>query len=529
METMPTHDCITVSRTTESIGHSVSNNKDSGAEMTVGIVEFAAESGLALTRQRPRNEQKDLGQFLTPPGIARFMAQRAVSGVGGETIRVLEPAAGAGILAAAAVEAILAREDRPRRIQVTLIEIDTRMLTALRKLACRMRQVARDAGVRLSVSIRCEDFLLSREAIQQRPVADIVIANPPYFKLGASDARALAHAYAVHGQPNIYGLFMAASAALVAPGGRWCFITPRSWTNGAYFSAMRRHILRNLAIDAMHVFESREDHFTDDEVLQEAMITWAAAQAPGNDQVVVSTSRGLLDLPAATLRALPANEIIGGDQDRLIALRTEADPLSGLTATLENHGLKVSTGPVVAFRAEECLRQCAGDDTVPLLWMQHIGHMKVQWPIQKKREHIAATAACAWMLVANAPMVVLRRFSPKEDPRRVTAAAYTGGLPGAVIGLENHLNYIYRPGGAMTPHEAMGLAAYLNSRLVDAHLRAVAGSTQVNASELRNLPLPPLDLLIAIGTACQPGMSLDEVDRVVETNLGLQDMTRAIA
>jgi len=497
--------------------------------MTARIVEFAAESGLALTKLLPRNEQKQLGQFLTPPGIARFMAQRAVAGFSGETIRVLEPAAGAGILAAAAVEAILAREDHPQRIQVTLFEIDARLLPALRKLAYRMRQVARTAGVGLSVSIRCEDFLLSHEAREQRPVADIVITNPPYFKVGADDVRSLAHAYAVHGQPNIYGLFMAASAALVAPGGRWCFITPRSWTNGTYFSAMRRHILRNLSIDAMHVFESRADHFTDDEVLQEAMITWATAQAPVNDQVVVSTSRGLQDLPEATLCVLPANEIIGGDQDRLIALRTGEDPLADLTATLETHGLKVSTGPVVAFRAKDCLRQCASDDTVPLLWMQHVGHMKVQWPIQKKQEHIAATAACAWMLVTNAPMVMLRRFSPKEDPRRVTAAAYTGGLPGAVLGLENHLNYIYRPGGSMTTEEALGLAAYLNSRLVDANLRAVAGSTQVNATELRRLPVPALDKLISIGAACRPGMPLVEVDRVVETKLGLQHFARAIA
>ncbi|AEK58728.1 conserved hypothetical protein [Acidithiobacillus caldus SM-1] len=498
-----------------------------GLAMTVGVVEFAADTGLALTKQLGRNEQKQLGQFLTPPGIARFMAQRAIAGVFGETIRVLEPAAGAGILAAAAVEAILSRENRPRCITVTLFEIDTRLLPALRKLAYRMRQVSRDAGVMLRMSIRCEDFLLAHEAIRQRHMADIVIANPPYFKVGSDDARSLAHAYAVHGQPNIYGLFMAASAALVAPGGRWCFITPRSWTNGAYFSAVRRQILRNLTIDAMHVFESRKDHFTDDEVLQEAMITWATAQGPGNNRVVVSYSRGLMDLPDAALRALPTNEIIGGDDDRLIALRTEEDHLAGLTATLETHGLKVSTGPVVAFRAKECLRQHIGANTVPLLWMQHVGHMKVQWPIQKKREHIVANAKCAWMLVANTPMVILRRFSPKEDPRRITAAVYTGELPGTVLGLENHLNYIYRPGGVMTPQEVLGLAAYLNSRLVDGHLRAVAGSTQVNASELRKLPLPSIDQLIAIGGICRPGMSLAEVDRVVETILGL-DMACAV-
>lgn len=76
-------------------------------------------------------------------------------------------------------------------------------------------------------------------------------------------------------------------------------------------------------------------------------------------------------------------------------------------------------------------------------------------------------------------MVVMRRFSPKEDQRRVTAAAYIGGLPGDALGLENHLNYIYRPGGTVSAEEALGLAAYLNSSMVDIALRAVTSSARV--------------------------------------------------
>ncbi len=495
----------------------------------LNLVEFAAEQGRAATKSLSREEQKMFGQFLTPPGIARFMAQRCIAGVQGDHLRVLEPAAGAGILAAAVVEGILARDDRPSKLEVTLFELDGRMVPGLRKLANLMRNAANSVGITLKVSIRCGDFLLSKEATQQIPLADVIIANPPYFKLGAEDPRAVAHTYAVHGQPNIYGLFMAACASLVSPSGRWCFITPRSWTNGPYFAAMRRHILRNLTIDAMHVFESREEHFTDDEILQEAMITWASAQAENQGHVVISSSNGMQDLPKAVLHTIPATDVVGGAPERLIALRADVDPLAAYFATLETYGLKVSTGPVVAFRAEQCLKTSATKKTVPLLWMQHITHMRISWPINKKREHITATAACAWMLVPNSPMVVLRRFSPKEDVRRITAAAYVGGLPGSVLGLENHLNYIYRPGGKVAVEEALGLAAYLNSRVVDAHFRAVSGSTQVNATELRKLPLPTIEKITAIGFACRPGMSLAEMDRIVESvlNRGLHEQVAA--
>ena len=45
----------------------------------------------------------------------------------------------------------------------------------------------------------------------------------------------------------------------------------------------------------------------------------------------------------------------------------------------------------------------------------------------------------------------------------------------------------------------MGIAAFLNSSLVDRYFRIANGNTQVNATELRKLPLPPLEQLIHIG------------------------------
>src|SRR5208283_4494383 len=117
-------------------------------------------------------------------------------------------------------------------------------------------------------------------------------------------------------------LFMAACVRLLMPGGRWCFITPRSWTNGMYFASVRRQILRWLHIDAMHIFESRREHFTDDEILQEAMITWASAQVNVGSTIVVSMSEGVLDLPAAVLRTLPTRDIIGKGHQGVISLPT---------------------------------------------------------------------------------------------------------------------------------------------------------------------------------------------------------------
>src|SRR5690606_12886384 len=95
------------------------------------------------------------------------------------------------------------------------------------------------------------------------------------------------------------------------------------------------------------------------------------------------------------------------------------------------------------------------------------------------------------LLVPTANYVVLRRFSAKEEPRRLTAAPLLArDWSTTHIGLENHLNYICRAAAGMDVEEARGLAALLNSRVFDEYIRVVNGNTQVSATELRALPLP---------------------------------------
>jgi len=490
------------------------------------LVTFAHEEGRAFTNQLSRVEQKKLGQFMTPPAIAQFMARRLVVDVTLPLVRVLEPAAGAGILAAAVIDELLSKPSLPERIELLMFEYDARLVPGLKVLAGKMDEACRAKGVVLDWELVNSDFLLSEIALSGQPVPGLLtISNPPFFKLNkAFDERAKAHAYAVYGQPNIYSLFMAACARLTPPDGRWCFITPRSWMAGQYFRAARQTMLRCLTMDHLHAFESRREGFEEDAVLQETVIAWARGRATAahDASILLTRSQGAGDLDQAEVQNLPVDRVVGADEHAMLSLpKGTVNPFEGWTSTLRTYGLEVSTGPVVAFRAARFIREHLVNGSVPLLWLQHVGQQTVRWPVQKKREHIVATAESAWMLVRNEPMVVMRRFSPKEDQRRVTCAAYEGQLPGAVIGLENHLNFVYRPGGSMTVDEARGLSAFLASTVVDDYFRALAGSTQVNATELRRLPLPPLAVLKAIGARLSVSPSLEACDRAVANELGL--------
>ena len=67
------------------------------------------------------------------------------------------------------------------------------------------------------------------------------------------------------------------------------------------------------------------------------------------------------------------------------------------------------------------------------------------------------------------------------------------------IGVENKVNYIYRPKGHLERNEVFGLAALLNSKLFDTYFRTFNGNINVSATELRDIPLPPLENIQEIG------------------------------
>jgi adenine-specific DNA-methyltransferase len=97
-----------------------------------------------------------------------------------------------------------------------------------------------------------------------------------------------------------------------------------------------------------------------------------------------------------------------------------------------------------------------------------------------------------------------------------------GQLGAPYVGLENHLNYIYRPGGALTSDETYGLSALLNSTLLDRYFRTFNGNTQVSATELRAMPLPPLAVISELGRRVRvASVDIYHLDALIGEILGL--------
>ena len=96
--------------------------------------------------------------------------------------------------------------------------------------------------------------------------------------------------------------------------------------------------------------------------------------------------------------------------------------------------------------------------------------------------------------------VLVKRFSSKEQKRRLYAAVLLeSDFSHKIVGIENHINYIYRPNGNLSVYEAFGIAAILNTTIVDNFFRSLNGNTQVNATDIRSLPFPRIEDIRKIG------------------------------
>lgn len=503
--------------------------------------EYAHRLGRAYLAARSLTERRRSAQFFTSVAVADFMAANVVP-IESEFVSVLDPGAGSGILACALGEA-LAYRDGLKSISLTAVELDPTLAILLCDVLTELAGWLSERGVSLSFEVRSEDFVIaaagafSAASETHNPgyqLFDIVISNPPYFKLSKDDPRVEHATDVVHGQPNIYSLFMSSAARLLSKRGQLIFITPRSYCSGRYFERFRRWFFQKVDVTGLHLFTSRTQVFKTHEVLQENVILWAAsreAAAIERPPVRVSWSDGVSDLSRSPARYVPSTAVLKADDPThsiWIPLTVEDDEsvrrVRAWSSSLDEQGLRISTGPVIAFRTRPYLdyRGDVPTSHAPLLWLKHVRAMSATWPLERhRREQYVRVRGAHKRLIPDGNYVVLRRFSAKEEPRRLVAAPLLRGSFGSpLLGIENHLNYIHRPSGSLGDAETWGLAALYNSELMDKYFRVVSGNTQVSATELRSTPLPPTAALSRLGdVARESGGNLSSIDAFVHAEL----------
>lgn len=440
-----------------------------------------------------------LGQYMTPAPIAAFMA--SLFPPFGDTVHLLDAGAGEGSLTKAFLHVLRHTNTPFLHGDVSLFEYDAHMV---RKLEQNIMQAVH--GLPVVPHIHHRDFIEYATALvlqRQRPFTHALL-NPPYKKMnGHSAHRRLLHEAGIE-TVNLYTAFVALSLALLQPGGTLVAIIPRSFCNGPYYKPFRQYILRHAAICRLHLFTSRTEAFKADKVLQENVILVLERDAPQNAVVVSTSKNGELD--EYSVVCYPFEEIVRpGNAELFIHIpssRGEHNWLHGARYSLESLGIEVSTGPVVDFRIKAYLRAMPLPGDAPLLYPGHFTG-KTVWPRSDFKKPNALTRCPETMkwLYPNGHYVLVRRLSSKEEKRRVVAYyVKPKDFPGQpYLGFENHLNVFHYHKRGLPPELAHGLALYLNSSFVDEIFRCFNGHTQVNATDLRTLPYPSIDVLQSLG------------------------------
>ena len=461
-----------------------------------------------------------LGQFFTPAAAARLIASMPRLPESG-TLRILDPGAGSGVLSAALLGRVL---DEQPDVSVELVAVE-RCPAVVPHLKATLSACERAGAGRVQTRVAEADFILDSTglgaSLALNSQFDLVIENPPYGKLGATSAHRRAMRVAGVDSPNLYAAFLALSVTALRPGGQVVAITPRSFFNGPYFGAFRSYLLDAIGLDRIHVFDSRSTVFADTGVLQENVIF---SGTRGETPTIVKLSASHDHTDAVSSRIVPYEKVVfPGDPNRFIRLATDdedtgvAELVLSQPCSLNDLGIQVSTGRVVDFRSRHALSSIELPGAVPLVYPGNLRDDGVDWPraIRKAQWFLPSDDKDQGMLMPEGWYAVVKRFSSKEERRRIFSSVWSPARHPGRVAFENHLNVFHAHGHGLDQGLATGLAVWLNSSLIDKFFRTFSGHTQVNATDLRALWFPVLDDLRELGQT--HAVSQEDIDtRVME-------------
>lgn len=465
------------------------------------MLSFVEETRIEVAGRTTAKKKSQFGQFFTPAKTATFMAGLFPAATG--ECRLLDAGAGIGSLSNAFLERCITGNLGFNAIHLKAFELDDSIHTELRHTLAGFMPKCN-----LSFEVIGNDFIEQAVNIIQFEECRFthVILNPPYKKIGSNSNYRLLLRQAGIETVNLYSAFVALAVAMAAPGGQIVAIIPRSFCNGPYYRPFRDFILEHAALRHMHLFASRSKAFKDDDVLQEnIIIRLERGGQQGPITISTSTDDSFSDL--ATHDHPFERIVLPDDTERFIHVPTLADkpiePSLIIRHVLPDLGIQVSTGPVVDFRLKAHLRAMPEQGTVPLLYPSHLSSSSTRWPQaeMKKPNAIVRNDLTEKWLYPNGFYCVVRRFSSKEEKRRVVASVVDPeSFPGAtMLGFENHLNLYHENKRGLPKALAHGLAAFLNSSIVDENFRRFSGHTQVNATDLKQMKYPSRTTLIELG------------------------------
>lgn len=465
-----------------------------------------------LIREKSKSENIRLGRLFTKKDTARLMADMLKIDEKKTVYTVLDPGAGTGILSAAVIERICKSAPACRQIFLTCYENDPIYLPMLEDNLERIRKKARhDYNVKLFVTIYPENYLTDAkkhytvtffDVVEDK--FDIVICNPPTELCDKYSAEAEGVGGISQLKINTAFLFAKLSAAHLEEGGQLAMILPSTYASASQVAPIRSEINERLAVYAIHLFIGKNKNASRATPIKKNFVI-LYKNAPKPEKVSISTScdNGTEITP---LPSLDYGFVVDEKSGALTLPKNVEDTrivqyISAFPETLTSLGLKMSTGLIIDSKCEGLLFTEPVNGTVPILRTAAMKSGVISFPQPIKRQYVAPVNPS--LVQKNKNMVIIKRVPAKSDSRFVNCSVYLASqLPNyKYISTHNKVNFIDTKNKQeeMSARLVFGIFALLNSTIYDRYVSITSKSKQINSKEMKNLPLPPRNIIENIG------------------------------
>ena len=476
------------------------------------MLNLAVRNTGKLIREKSKSQNVRLGRLFTKKDTARLMANMIITDKNKTAYTILDPGAGTGILSAAAVEKICMDAPKCEQIFLTCYENNPAFLPMLEDNLERIRKKCRhDYDVKLFVTIYPENYLIDAkthytvtffDVVEDK--YDVVICNPPTDLSDKNSEEADGIGGISQLKLSRAFLFAKLAASHVEENGQLIMLLPTTYASASALAPIRKEINDALSVSAIHLFVGKQKNEKRAIPLKKSfIISYKKAATPDTLNITTSLDDGKNVTP---LPALPYGFVVSENGGTLTLPKSVEDTrivkyISSFPETLSSLGLKMSTGLVVDSKCEGLLFSEPVKGTVPLIRPATLKKGKVEFPQPVKRQYIAPVSPS--LVQRNKNIILIKRVPAKSDERFVNSGVHlASNMPDTkYISTHNKLNYI----DTKNKHEEMparlafGIFTLLNSTIYDRYISIISKSKQINSKELRDLPMPPRNIIENMG------------------------------
>ncbi len=457
-----------------------------------------------ITAQKLMHERQKLGQFFTPINTALKFVDFFNYKTNKTKIKICEPACGTAILSAAFIEK-LCTFNKVSAIELTCYEIDDSILNYTNLVLQKLKDYCEHNGVSFNYSLINKDFILENKHIFDDDVNngyyDVVISNPPFFKLNNYDNRVKIAQKIIFGLPNIYTIFYYISTKIVKNNGHLLFLIPRSFCSGSFFKQYRNQFVDYIKFNKIFHFAADNKIFDSHSVLYEFILLHSQKKKATTYNIKISHADKIDNITNITYNYrfnINTNLLPLAASKKDLAILKKIGKFNN---TLKSLGFNVIYKQLIITEVENKLTSISDKNTIPVIWLHNIESKKFIFPMDYKYpNYIKNSKKIKQYTIPNKNYIFFRRYNNNDYITRIKSAVYLRYIKFYdELAIDRLVGVLYTENADITEETYIGISEYINSEFVNSYFRMINGIINVTGDMILDLPVPDISVLNKMG------------------------------